>query len=561
MRIVPNNRMNKRFLNKEYIFFMCLFLTVFVIGLFFCMKKSGLFIDEVTSIGQANSDKGGWIGEVRDEYVDGNMIGHTITGKEIFDYLTVDVDERFDVVSTYNNLATDVHPPLYHILLKIFYSFIPLTVSWRPGLILNLIIYMLCNLVLFKICHKLFNNITIASLTMFLYAVSPPTLSSLVFIRMYILLSLMTMLLLYEIILFLEKPRKILYPLITITILLGMLTQYLYAIPAFFLCLVTLIILVKRKQIEEAVWFSISSVAGVDLLFVVFPLLFVQSGAKFFSDSTIISSVMTNPVSLGFTACLKNIINSIHIVLTESLPTVELSIVLAFVCVISVVFLYYRKSNGDKNVKIATPLPQNVVTVLIVDGFALIASCATISLTAKFAIERYYYNIHLFIYPFVCLLFYLALHYTKQTHKTVSVILIAVSMIAIIGMSFIVAKNRHVPDLFESYDEYEKMVSDRSYYPCIYVSTKDQKMINAAALQFMTSLDDVYVTYDSAIDINGIKSYISKHPEQKRILVITYWMEDNEKLIIDYLSASLGYSESKELFRFAEDGNACYVLE
>lgn len=553
--------MDKRFLNKDSIFIVCLFLTVFVVGLYFCCQKSGLFVDEVITIGQANSDKGGWINEVREEYVDGNMIGHIITGKEIFDYMTVDVDEQFDIYSTYNNLSTDIHPPLYHILLKIFYSFKPSTFSYWPGLILNLIIYSVSNFVLFKICCSVFNSESIASLTMFLYAISPSTLSSLVFIRMYILLSLFTMLYLYEVILVLKKHRIVTYPLITVTVLCGMLTQYYFVFPAFFLSLSTLIILIKRKEIKVALFFSASAILGVGLLFVVFPLFLIQMGVRSFNNSTIVSGVTMNATSLSFRSCLSIMTNNIQLMLSDSLPAVEIIILLTFVCIVSIVVLFYRKSNGDTKVKLIAPKHKNTVLLLVMDGFTLIASFVVISLTTNFSIQRYFYNIQLFIYLFVCLLFCLASYYIQQIRKSDPAVFISVSMVAVIGVSIVTLNNRPLPYLFPNYQNYVRIVSDKEHSPCLYVSAGKSKTISSAALQFMIGLDDVYVTHEKHLDINEIKSYISNHSEKETVLVHIYWMEDKEKDVIDYLVDSLGYSESKLLFRYDSDRDACYVLE
>ena len=248
--------------SKGHIFLLFLLFIAFLFGVFCCCQKSGLFVDEVITIGQANSDKGGWIREVNEEFTDGDMTGHVLSGKEIFEYLTVDESERFDLYSTYRNLSTDVHPPLFHVLLKVFYSFKISSLSYWPGLILNIILFMIGNFLMYKICYDIFDDGIIASITMLLYALSPSTLSSLIFIRMYMLLSVMTMLLIYEVIRLFSKKNKMIYPIISLTILLGMLTQYFFVFPAFFICLSVLVILIVRKEIKSAEDFKIQHANG-----------------------------------------------------------------------------------------------------------------------------------------------------------------------------------------------------------------------------------------------------------------------------------------------------------
>ena len=553
--------MKSRLFCKDNARILGVIIVAFFIGLYFCIQKSGYYFDEVITIGQANSSKGGWIGDIRDEYTDGNMIGHDLTGKEIFDYLTVDKSELFDVASSYKNLVNDVHPPLYQMLLKVCYSFVTSTFSDWPGLILNLMFFVAGNFLLFKICHSLFDNKTAASITTLLYALSPSTLTSLIFVRMYLMLSVLTMLLLYEVILLLRERRKILYPIITVTILAGMMTQYFFVIPAFYLCLSVLIILLVRKDIKSAALFSVSALAGVGLLFAVFPLFFQQMGVSFSEDVTIVDHVTMNAASLGFEASLKILLENFQIFFSDSLPAVELAIVLVALLSVLIVYLYYLKDKGTPDISISLPKYKEAKPVLIAVGFTLLASFVTISLTTNHALQRYFHHIQAFIYPFVCLIFCIGAYYTGQIWKKAFAVLTAVSLIAVFAASFVVLKNRPLPYLFTDYRKYVSMLSDYDHSPCLYVSSGQNKMVSETALQFLVNTDDIYVVHASKLDKEKIDAYLDTYKDKDAVVVHVYWMGDKEQAFVGSLASLLGYKESELLFRYDSNRDACYLLK
>lgn len=553
--------MKSRLFSKDNALILGVIIVSFLIGLYFCQQKSGYYFDEVITIGQANSSKGGWIGDIRAEYTDGNMIGRNITGKEIFDYLTVDKSELFDVASSYKNLVNDVHPPLYQMLLKVCYSFVTSTFSGWPGLILNLILFVAGNFLMFKICHSLFDNKSAASITTLLYALSPSTLSSLIFIRMYLMLSVLTMLLLYEVILLLRERRKIIYPIITVTILTGMMTQYFFVIPAFYLCLSVLIILLLRKEIKSAVLFSVSALTGVGLLFAVFPLFFEQMGVSFSEDETIVNHVTMNAASLGFDSSMKILLENFQIFFSDSLPAVELAIVSVAVLSVLIVYLYYRKDKGDVDISLSLPKNKEAKPVLIAAFFTLFGSFVTISLTTNHSLQRYFHHIQAFIYPFVCLIFCIVAHYTGQIWKKALAVLTAVSLTAVFAASFVVIKNRPLPYLFMDYRKYVSMLSDYNHSPCLYVSSGENKMVSETALQFLVNTDNIYVVHASDLDKEKIDAYLDMYKDKDALVVHVYWMDDKEKEFVDSLASLLGYRESKLLFRYDSNRDACYLLK
>ena len=534
------------------------FLAALAFGVFFCCLKSGFAIDELITIGQANSSKGGWIRDVREEYTDGVMIGHQITGKELFEFLTVSNDERFNVVSPYLNLATDCHPPLYHMLLKVASSFVTSSFSKWPGLVLNLIIFMLCNLLVYKICNKIFNDRLASSVTMLLYAISLSSLSSLIFIRMYILLSLMTLLLMYEVMLILEKPRPVIYPAVTLTILMGMFTQYNYVFAAFFFCLVTLVVLLKRKQIKTALFFSVSALLGVGLLIPVFPAIFTQFNFGVAEGSTVsVNSTMNN--ILDFASYPATFAMNIQILLSDSMAAVVIVILAAMICLCVKMYLEYRKSSkGEDYDKYKIPSDNNAKTILIMTAVTLVLSFACIALSVSFPDQRYLHHLQALIYPFVCLVICIMMHNFRLISAKVKNVVTVVLVIAVLGASIRAVAVRSLPYLFTEYPSYQKTLDEYTHCPCLYVDPEHYDMIDAAALQFLVRSDDVFITNPTNLSSDELKKYVEEHADNGKLLVYIFDLKGKEGEILDYLSSSFGYKVSKPLFTSVRV--PCYLI-
>lgn len=70
------------------------------------------------------------------------------------DYLTVNQNEEWNLKPVYENQKNDVHPPLYYLLLRISASFAIDRFSKWSGIILNIIIFTVSNVLVFKISKE-----------------------------------------------------------------------------------------------------------------------------------------------------------------------------------------------------------------------------------------------------------------------------------------------------------------------------------------------------------------------------------------------------------------------
>ena len=157
--------------------------------------------DRIYTYGLSNSRYAAYITDVKG----GSALDKVITRQELFDYVAVTDGEGFDFGSVYYNQTQDVHPPLYYWLFNMVSSLFPNTFSKWTGLGLDFVIYMLTLLCLYKLLMRLFSSRDIASAGVILYGLCLLGMSTMLMIRMYVLLTLLSVLLAYLVVRLMER--------------------------------------------------------------------------------------------------------------------------------------------------------------------------------------------------------------------------------------------------------------------------------------------------------------------------------------------------------------------
>ncbi len=244
-------------------------MAVLIVSLFFCAKKGPIwYVDEVWSYGLANSEYAPWMNDV---HGDGNIMGDVLTRDDLWEYVTVNDDDAFQYGSVYYNQTKDNHPPLFYWMLHTVSSIFPNSFSKWIGLIPNLCMYAGTLWLLYLLARRLFGSRTCAAATVLLYGLSPVGLAAMLMIRMYMMMTLFTVLLAYLIVCILQTPKWYLFPLMAATIWLGAMTQYYFAIYAFFVCAAADLLLLSKKRFRDLFAFSFCALAGILLMYLAFP--------------------------------------------------------------------------------------------------------------------------------------------------------------------------------------------------------------------------------------------------------------------------------------------------
>ena len=193
--------MIKNFLSKiksnNLLFILLLLINIGVI-LYHFSNKQGFHSDEQWSYAHANSTIGAYLDkEINSFYIPTEGIKSRLFNKFIDSnimntYLTTQSDKKFSYTNIYENLQVVEHPPLYFILLHTISSFYPNSFNkWQAGA-LNLSIFILIYIMLFKLSKLLLKDEKLALLSVALWGFSEIGIDTIIFLRMYILQTLLS---------------------------------------------------------------------------------------------------------------------------------------------------------------------------------------------------------------------------------------------------------------------------------------------------------------------------------------------------------------------------------
>lgn len=201
----------------------------------FGQQKSGWHIDEMFTYELANLP-GGFLSRTE------GFMETWQPGSTFHDALSVTEESRFHYSIPYHNQEIDVHPPLYYFVIHTASSLVPNVMSKWIGIVPNLLFSLLSTVVLFLIGLRLTKDKVLALVIAGAWALSVGAATTAVFIRMYAMLTLAALVLVWIHLIALEQvvssgrlPVKTTLCLLLSTAI-GILTQYYFLIFCFFLC-------------------------------------------------------------------------------------------------------------------------------------------------------------------------------------------------------------------------------------------------------------------------------------------------------------------------------------
>ena len=503
-------------------FFMILFLV-----LFYCAQKEGYFLDEIYSYGLANSENHPFLWNI----VSDNNI---VTRQTLFDYITVNQD-KFNYVSVYCNQIPDVHPPLFYFLLHTVSSFFPNTFSKWIGLSLNIIIFILTLFVLYKTAAALFHSKEISGFVVVLYGLSTIAISTVIMIRMYMLLTLFTTLLVYEFVQFLNGKNN--YISILIVIYLGMMTQYFFAFFTLFLCICTGIYLLKKKEYRRLLLLFISCVAAVMLLFLTFPACISQLTAN------------KGPSGNGVISRLKDVGSYKGRIIAFSKFVYHGMFAAGIIFLLIVVCgLVYHLLNRKNRVSMPSNDSGRIILILLL---AFIPSFLLISIVAPYQKERYIYH----IIPLTVLFIGFALYYFNYPEKIYKWLMIIALPLSYYGTI------RYQPDnLYKSDKQYIQELSSYTDDPCIYIQAYNSNPPITQDLVFLLQFDEVFLT--EKLPTEKLDSFIEAHKNADHLVVFIgeYPKDQDESELLKSIQKLYGYESVENKYLNKTSFSKTYVL-
>lgn len=230
-----------------------------VLSLFWSDQKRYLAPDELFSYVSANNPD--YIGTVpKDVWLDEAWYTN---------YVSAQSEHTFDYEIPYHNQDKDVHPPLFYLFLHTASSMIPEQFSFHAGTAFNIIFFLTCTIVLYFLGKEVFQNRGCGLLAAFLFSISYAGLNTVVFVRMYMLMTLIVLLhaLVYAKYMEQEQIPWKGYFFLGATLVAGMMTQYYFVMIAFFFAVWYGVRFLYRKQYKKTVCFvgTFAVSAGVSI--------------------------------------------------------------------------------------------------------------------------------------------------------------------------------------------------------------------------------------------------------------------------------------------------------
>lgn len=288
-------------ISRKNCFKLILTLMIFSLSMnvfYWSFKKEGFFIDELFSynyICKVEHPKTYMLGE---EYL------KTVhTPSFYFDFLSLSSQETFDFKGIYQALSDScVHPPLHYFFLNVVCSIFSINnfTKWT-GLSLNVVFYILTLLVLTKIIYLLTKSYLYAIIGCLIYGMSAGAVSTVIYIRMYMMLTFATILLVYshlQLFMYLNQKSHShtkyksfsMYSKVICSLLFGLLTHYYFIVFSVIYCFVFWCLVFFTKRKTEVIFYTVSFLSSFLVFFLIWPsvvnhLLFSTRGQEAFSNA------------------------------------------------------------------------------------------------------------------------------------------------------------------------------------------------------------------------------------------------------------------------------------
>lgn len=500
---------------KEKIICVFIFTFILLVGLKFCNDKNGYHLDEIYTHVLSNSEYAPWIVDIKG----GNIVNAVVSRQELLKALTVDENDRFCFGSVYYNQTQDVHPPLYYFLIHAISSIFPGIFSKWIGLGLNALVFVATLLLLYSVISKYFGGYKNANFIVLVYGLSSIALSTLVFIRMYMMLTFFTLLLVYFILKQMLESKKC-YFAIAITIFCGMLTQYYFVIYTFLVCLSYVLYLLIKKEYKEMLGFSACALMGIASMVAFFPHFVTQLSLQetVSMDKTIRNLNNVEQYWLRFLTMGQDVVP-------------DMIVAIMFIVVFMGVYFLKCKNYGIEKVSLKK------LVVIIPAYISYIVVC----IIAPYVTGRYVYH----LIPVMILLLGFLVGNSSDIIKVKREYLYSVCLFAV-AMISLGCLRMNKPDYIYDHSVYNMIVEDNSQYPCVFIAENDYAPITSAIPKLLY-FDEFMVVNESKWE--NIDAYIRKSNENEGVAVFKETLPNNvdDAMIVEKMN-KLGYRRYDRIY-------------
>ena len=421
------------------------------------------------------------------------------TKEDANEYLSIQKEDLGNYFSVWLNQAIDVHPPLFYFCLHFFSIFSFNHFSKIIGFALNLLFFILTLIGMKKIL-ALEGKDEFSLPAVIFYGMSMAAISTVMFQRMYMMLTCFAVWYLYYLWKFtkedLRKKDKQIFSLI---ITGGFLTQYyfcIYAVTSF----ATYVILnwPDKKKIKDLFWIHFK---GALLGLILYPVAIYQ---VLFSSRGIV----------GHENIAKTYLEMLTYFIQNIFTKLNLNIILSIILGISLIYVAFKKKL----------FKQKEFHLLLLP---LILSLLVISKISPFLGDSFTFRYIMLLYPLIVILIFYILSFIKS--KKFPVVLLVISIL--LGVSGMILERPTY--LYEEYQESLDIAQNHKDDNIIYVVDNDFTFLNAMP-EFLIYKKHLIIDINEN-DLEQINALKEVSQDNEDILCIKNWL-DTEKIKDDILN-------------------------
>jgi uncharacterized membrane protein len=519
---------------------------------FFAFQKQGYFIDEILSYSLANS-------YFREKYSPDALLYDKWTEPEYFSKLVVVSEEhRFAYNSVFFNQSNDVHPPLYYVILHTICSFFPDNFSKWYGLSINIFLFVLCNIFLFLASNKIFRNHYLALLPSIIWGFSAGAISTVIFIRMYMLLTTLIVIFAYCHFVLIEKEKSnIRLFLIFIFTLLGFMTHYYFLIFAFFWYVLYLLFYLIQRKGKQIFRYSIILLSALLAGILIFP----RSIYHIFSSNRGEPAIK----SISNISDLPNNIKTMLVVLSrQQFDGFLKELIIIFTCLfllkLILIFISKLANHHQAATNLSMIRTKKIALHSITDFYVknILLLSLTISMIATFIVvtkvspyltTRYLY----FIYPIISLLAVFYIYRVCSLFIKNRQILFTGILLLFTVLTTLTYKRGQVEYIYPGYKVILSTARDYSNYDCIYITNRSWTIYSN-----IFELSEFQKTYVIKIEnVPDLPHILKSTAHEKGIIIYIDNTLNQEEVLKKVLSIS-NFDNFKLLY--STDYNLTYLI-
>ena len=446
---------------------------------------------------------------------------------EALDYLAIQKEDIFNYFSVYQNQARDVHPPLFYYLVHFISTFFYNCFTKYIIFTLNLIFFICTLLVIKKIMESL-NHKELVIPTMILYGASMGCISTVMFQRMYMMVTFFSILYLYFIIKFIKDDFKIKDKFwFILTIILGFLTQYYFCIYIVLIFIILSIYLITTKNYKKWLDFFMLHVISAVIGLVIYPFAIEDI---FFSYRGIGNSEVKTKT---FIECLQYYGDQLI-----KLFGLQNIIYLIIICLIIAVIHNVNKKEIIKN-------KLNIFVIFL----PIILFIIIISKIAPFLGENYTSRYMMLLFPVVSIAILYILTFLFKDKKTIFVIALSLSLLLTINGLY----NNSPVYLYKDYEKVIALAKENSDKYFVYVF--DNYFTHLSSLPEFNTYKASLILNKNIHDFSLVNNK-ELNESNEFILCIKNWL--NKEEILGLVLKESGYDNYEILLELNSDVESTY---